>query len=98
VGVAPTEDQHLTRFTAHAAIIPIYNAVVLIQVIGKPWWWFLLLLIPCINLVMWILISIELAKVFEKGAGFTVGLILFGFVFLPLLGFGDAKYRGPVTA
>jgi hypothetical protein len=80
-----------------AALIPIYNLIVLQQVIGKAWWWGLLLLIPCVGIVVWILVSIELAKVFGKGTGYTVGLILLGFMFLLLLGFGDAKYRGPVT-
>lgn len=80
-----------------AALIPIYNVVVLLQVIGKPWWWVILLIIPCVGLIMWIFVSIELAKVFGKGAGYTIGLILLGFAFLPLLGFGDAKYQGPVN-
>jgi hypothetical protein len=81
-----------------ASLIPIYNAIVLLQVIGKPWWWVLLLLIPCVGLFMWILMSVELAKVFGKGIGYTIGLILLGFMFLLLLGFGDAKYQGPLTA
>jgi hypothetical protein len=38
------------------------------------------------------------AKVFRKGTGYLLGLILFGFMFLPLLGFGDAKYHRPVAA
>ena len=28
------------------SIIPVYNIVVLLQVVGKPWWWLLLFLIP----------------------------------------------------
>ena len=38
---------------------------------------------------------IELAKCFGKGAGFGLGLALLSPIFFPLLGFGDAKYRGP---
>ena len=34
-----------------AAIIPIYNTIVLLDTIGKPWWWILLFLIPGVNIV-----------------------------------------------
>jgi hypothetical protein len=81
-----------------AAIIPIYNWVVLMDVIGKSRWWVLLLFIPCVNLVAWAFVSVELAKVFSKDTGFLLGLIFFGPMFLPLLGFGDAKYHKPVAA
>src|SRR6478672_11028022 len=33
-----------------AAIIPIYNIIVLLRIAGKPWWWILLLLIPLVNI------------------------------------------------
>jgi len=36
-----------------------------------------------------------LSKSFGKGAGFTVGLVLLGFIFVPILGFGRAQYIGP---
>jgi hypothetical protein len=36
-----------------------------------------------------------LAKSFGKSEGFTVGLVLVPFIFLPILGFGEAKYEGP---
>jgi hypothetical protein len=32
---------------------------------------------------------------FGKTEGFTVGLVLLPFVFLPILAFGDDQYRGP---
>ncbi|MCS7074446.1 MAG: DUF5684 domain-containing protein [Bacteroidia bacterium] len=78
-----------------AAIVPIYNFIVLLQIIGKPWWWVLLLLIPIVNIVIAILTNYYLAKVFGKGIGFTIGLVLLGFIFLPILAFGDSKYIGP---
>src|SRR5476651_1733903 len=74
-----------------AAIIPIYNVIVLLEIAGKPIWWILLLLIPLVNLVIAILVSIEVAKKFGKGTGFGVGLALLGFIFYPILGFGDAQ-------
>lgn len=40
----------------------------------------------------------DLAKSFGKGIGFTLGLIFLSFIFIPLLGFGDARYEGPAAA
>ncbi len=77
-----------------ASIIPIYNIYVLTQIVGKPAWWVVLFLIPFVNVIIAILLSIELAKVFGKSAGFGIGLALLGFVFYPILGFGDAQYQG----
>ena len=38
-----------------------------------------------------------LTKAFGKGVGFAVGLILLPFIFMPVLGFGDAQYVGTKT-
>ncbi|HET6879278.1 MAG TPA: DUF5684 domain-containing protein [Pirellulales bacterium] len=78
-----------------AALIPIYNAVVMLEIIGKPIWWIILLLIPCVNIIIGILLAVELAKCFGKGGGFAAGMIFLPFIFYPILGFGDARYRGP---
>lgn len=77
------------------AIIPIYNTFVLLRIIGKPWWWFIGLLIPLVNFVVAILLCVELAKVFGKGIGFAIGLILLPFIFFPILAFGSATYTRP---
>ena len=77
------------------AIIPIYNIVLLLEIVGKPIWWILLLFIPCVGIVIALILFLELAKCFGKSAGFGIGLFLLGFIFFPMLGFGDAKYRGP---
>ena len=78
-------------------IVPIYNIYILLQIVGKPVWWIVLFLIPLVNLIVAILVCIEVAKGFGKGTGFGVCLALFGFVFWPILGFGDAQWQG-VTA
>jgi hypothetical protein len=78
-----------------AAIIPIYNVIVLLEIVSKPLWWIILwLFVPIANLVVYIIVSIELAKKFGKGAGFGVGLILLPVIFYPILGLGSAKYTG----
>ncbi len=77
-----------------AAIIPIYNIYVLCKIAGRPGWWLLLMLIPFVNFIIAIIVCIDIAKNFGKGAGFGIGLALLGFIFFPILGFGSATYQG----
>ena len=81
-----------------AAIVPIYNIVVLLKIVGKPVWWIVGFLIPIVNIIVAILLSLALAKVFGKGTGFAIGLILLGIVFIPILAFSDAQYTAPPPA
>ena len=76
-----------------AAIIPIYNLIVLCRIAGKPEWWVLLMLIPIVNFVVAILVAVGVAENFGKSALFGLGLAFLGFIFYPILGFGDARYR-----
>lgn len=76
-----------------ACIVPIYNAVVLMRIAGRPAWWVLLLFIPVVNLVIEIIVYIDVAKNFGKGTGFGIGLVFLGPIFFPILGFGDAQYN-----
>lgn len=78
-----------------ACLIPIYNTYVMLKIGGKPWWWLLLMLIPFVNLVFAIWMINMISKSFGKDEGFTVGLVLLGIIFWPVLGFGRAKYIGP---
>jgi hypothetical protein len=77
-----------------AAIVPFYNFYIMTLIAKKPTWWIVLLFIPLVNLVALILLNIEIAKNFGKGTGFGIGLALLGFIFWPILGFGDAVYEG----
>jgi hypothetical protein len=81
-----------------ASIVPIYNIIVMLEIIGRPLWWIVLLFIPFVGIVAAVIIMIDFAKAFGKGAGFGVGLAFLPFVFYPMLGFGDAQYAGPVVA
>ena len=78
-----------------ASIIPIYNVYIWCKIVGRPGWWVILLLIPFVNFIVGIILSIDLAKSFGKGVGFGLGLALLGFIFWPILGFGSAQYQGP---
>lgn len=77
-----------------AAIVPIYNAIVLLQIAGKPVWWLVLFFIPLVGIIVAFVVMISLAAKFGKGTGFGIGLTLLGFIFFPILAFGDAQYQG----
>ncbi|MFD0794551.1 DUF5684 domain-containing protein [Mucilaginibacter litoreus] len=81
-----------------ASIIPIYNVIVMLEIIGKPVWWLLLLLVPCVNIIFGIWIINLLSKSFGQSEGFTVGLLLLPMIFYPVLGFGNYRYVGPAGA
>jgi hypothetical protein len=78
-----------------AAIIPIYNIIVWLEVVGKPWWWLILLLIPFVNIVFAIWLLNLTSKSFGLGIGFTIGLVLLFPIFIIILAFGGFKYSGP---
>jgi hypothetical protein len=81
-----------------ASLVPIYNIVIMLKITGKPTWWLALFFLPAANFVVMILIVVALAKSFGKGTGFGLGMLFFGFIFYPILGFGDARYTAPVLA
>ena len=78
-----------------AAIVPFYSQYCLFDIAMGNGWLFLLTFVPCVNFVMTIICYLKLAKAFGKGTGFGIGLIFLSFVFVPILGFGDAEYIGP---
>lgn len=81
-----------------AAIIPIYNTYILIKVAGRPGWWLILFFIPFVNLIAYIVISLDLAKNFGKSVVFAIfGLMIFSIIGYLMLGFGDAQYKDVVS-
>lgn len=71
------------------AIIPLVNYFFLAMAAGKPAWWGILMFVPLVNIVVWFLVSIALAKRFGRGTGFGIGIALLPIIFIPILGFGD---------
>ncbi len=51
---------------AWEAFIPVYNGVVLMKIINRPWWWIILLFLPIVNLIMLIVVWVETARSFGK--------------------------------
>lgn len=80
------------------SIIPIYNAYILFKIVYGNGLKFLLLLIPFLNFIVMIALYFRLAKVYGKGAGFGVLLLLFEPIALPILAFGNSEYQGPVDS
>jgi NADH:ubiquinone oxidoreductase subunit 2 (subunit N) len=77
-----------------AAIIPIYNVVVAMRVAQRPAWWTILMFIPFVSLVIGIIVALDIARLFGKSSAFAIGLIFLSFIFMPILGFGSARYQG----
>jgi Family of unknown function (DUF5684) len=80
-----------------AAIIPIYNIVVMFEIVGKPLWQLLLFLVPFANIWVAITLYVGLCKSFGRpGIGSYLLAIFFGFIYFPYLGFSDdVRYLGP---
>lgn len=88
-----------------AAIVPVYNMIVLLDVIGYKWYYIFVYClggIPFIGglivLLFGITMNLKLSKSFGQSTGFGVGLILLSAVFMPILAFKkDIKYVGPAV-
>lgn len=87
-------------------LIPIYNLVILFKIAGLSPWLILCYLLSFIPVVGWLVIlglqiylSINLSKSFGMGNGFAAGLFFLQPIFMCILGFGKAEYKGaPATA
>lgn len=63
------------------AFVPVYNAIVLMKIIGRPTWWTVLLFIPIINLLMFPIVWVETLRSFGRNstADTWLGALTFGF-------------------
>ncbi len=84
-----------------AAIIPVYNLVVLFRIAGQSGWLaltFLLNFIPVIGGLAWLGIVIwnhvNVSKRFGHGVGFALGLVFLAPIVWLILSFGSSKYVG----
>lgn len=78
-----------------AAIVPIYNIVVMLEITELPMWYIALFFVPFANIYAMFKIYIEFAKKFGKSAGFGVGMVFFAPIFLGILAFGkNSNYVG----
>ena len=80
-----------------ASIIPIYNIVVLFEIVGLQWWHVLIaIFVPFAFLVYLIVVNVKLAKVFGQGTGMIVLLIFIPIIGQLVLSFGKSTYNGQV--
>jgi hypothetical protein len=77
-----------------ASIVPIYNIIVWMRIINKPWWWLLLFIIPLVGIIFSIWATNLLMKKFGKDELWTVGAIFIPFIIYPMLAWGNAEYQG----
>lgn len=77
-----------------SALIPIYNCVVLMEVINEPKWKALLLLIPGVNIIYFCIAMHKLAKCFRKDPAYCILTAIFPLIMVPILGFGNSEYIG----
>lgn len=63
------------------AAVPVYNAIVLMQIINRPKWWTVLLFFPIVNLIMIPVVWVETLRSFGKNSTADTLLVLFTFGF-----------------
>ena len=61
---------------AWEAAVPIYNAIVLMEIIRRPKWWVILLFIPIINLLMFPVIWVETIRSFGRNSLVDTWLVI----------------------
>jgi len=76
-----------------AAIVPIYNLIILLEIAGKPLWWFLLMLVPIVNFFVALVVILSVARKFGKSTGYGLGMFFLAPIFMPMLAFGDSTYN-----
>ena len=79
-----------------ASLVPIYNILLMLKMIGRPAWYIILLFIPGVNVVFGVIMAFGMARSFGKGIPFALGMLLLSPIFVMILGFGDAQYVGPM--
>ena len=79
---------------AWEAAIPVYNAIVLMQIINRPKWWVILLFIPIINLLMFPVVWVETLRSFGKNSLLDtwLAILTLGLYIYYLNYFEDVKY------
>ncbi|MFB9907082.1 DUF5684 domain-containing protein [Allokutzneria oryzae] len=81
-----------------AVIVPFYNGYVLLRICGRPGWWLLLLIVPVVNIVVFAVVAVDVARSFGRSDAFAIfGLFLFAPVGYLILGFGADRNFGPAA-
>ena len=76
------------------ALVPVYNAIVLLKIIHRPKWWVLLLFLPVINLMIFMVFWIDTVKHFGKSKTIdsVLAVVTLGFYIYIINYQSDPKY------
>ena len=76
------------------AFVPVYNGIVLMKIINRPWWWVGLLFLPIVNLILIPVVWVETARSFGKNTNLDtfLAVITLGFYNYYLNYATDVKY------
>ncbi|MDB9960741.1 signal peptidase I [Oceanihabitans sp.] len=79
---------------AWEAFVPVYNAVILMKIINRPWYLTILLFLPIVNLIMFPVIWVETARSFGKNKALdtVLAVVTLGFYNYYLNYFADVEY------
>ena len=72
-----------------AALIPIYNFIIMLEIAGMSWVYILLLFIPVANLIVLIMMNMKISTKFKKSSAFGIGMTFIPIIFIPILAFSD---------
>lgn len=78
------------------ALIPVYNIVIWLKILHKPWWWVFLVIIPAVGFYMLAVLIVLTSNCFGKRKfGEHVLAVCFYFIWMPWLGFSkDLEWQG----
>jgi hypothetical protein len=77
-------------------VVTVLRTLGKLKMITRPYWWIFLYLVPGVNVVIDFIVTLAVARTFRKGFLFGVGMFFFPMVFIPMVGFGEARYQRPV--
>ena len=82
--------------SAWQAAIPVYNAIILLRIINRPWWWVFLLFIPVVQLLMFPVLWVETAKSYgyNDTKDGVLSVITLGFYLYYINYFTKSEYEG----
>ena len=77
-----------------AALVPVYNSIILFKIADRPWWWIFFTLIPITNVVIMIIAYVDFIKNFGKPGVHVLLWLFIPIVYRPYLAFSSAiKYK-----
>jgi hypothetical protein len=81
-----------------AALVPIYNLMVMARIADREDSAGLMCLIPIAGIYFYYLLLVDFCKKFRPRPGYEIGLLLLPMIFWPILGFGEARHIAQVRS